>query len=115
MSGLTVWRGLKSVEGFEYWRRRVNIDTEQSQSPGLNTTKIDSIPPSLDGTTAGQGLLLQSHAFPPSMEVRCRRYDYRDVIGRVESGTETESDAGSPSRGGQGEGENAKIMQRLTH
>ncbi|MCK5432770.1 MAG: hypothetical protein KAJ03_08500, partial [Gammaproteobacteria bacterium] len=28
----------------------------------------------------------------------CSRYDYMEVIGRVESGTETESDAGSQSR-----------------
>ena len=28
----------------------------------------------------------------------CRRYDYMEVIGRVESGTETKSDAGSQSR-----------------
>ncbi len=30
-------------------------------------------------------------AFPPSMEVRCWWYDYKEVIGRVEYGTETES------------------------
>ncbi|MBM2830464.1 MAG: hypothetical protein HW411_1254 [Gammaproteobacteria bacterium] len=34
-------------------------------------------------------------AFPPSMEVRCRWYDYMDVIGRVESGTETETTSGT--------------------
>jgi len=37
-------------------------------------------------------------AFPPSMEVRCRGYDYREVIGRVEPGAETESNAGTPTR-----------------
>jgi hypothetical protein len=29
----------------------------------------------------------------------CRRYDYMEVIGRVESGTEAENEAGSQSRG----------------
>ena len=28
----------------------------------------------------------------------CRRYDYREVIGRVEPGAETESDAGCQNR-----------------
>jgi len=37
-------------------------------------------------------------AFPPSMEVRCRWYDYTDVIGRVESGTETETTSGTCCR-----------------
>ena len=37
-------------------------------------------------------------AFPPSMEVRCRRYDYREVIGRVESGTETKNRVGNCGR-----------------
>jgi len=37
-------------------------------------------------------------AFPPSMEVRCRRYDYREVIGRVEPGAETERTSGTCCR-----------------
>jgi hypothetical protein len=32
------------------------------------------------------------------MEVRWRRYDYREVIGRVESGTETENRGGNCGR-----------------
>jgi hypothetical protein len=32
------------------------------------------------------------------MEVRCRRYDYMDVIGRIESGTEIENNVWNSCR-----------------
>jgi hypothetical protein len=44
-------------------------------------------------------LLLQLSAFPPSLEVRCRRYDYMDVIGRTVSGTKVEDEVRNPGEG----------------